>query len=214
MSRTKARRYRELTHYPNVYQGPSPLPLPELFSKPQPLTLELACGRGEYSNTLGALFPERNFLGIDIKGERLWQAARVSQANNPTNVAFARFGLDLLEHYLSAQSVAEIWLVHPDPQPGRARQRLTHPKYLRKYFDLLPAQGTFRLKTDDLGFFRYTLQTLPAWFTLEAVTEDLYASALLTEHFGIKTNFETKALQKNKTIKYLRAHRKASPPAT
>ena len=209
MTRTKLQRYQSLRDYPNVYEGLDRVPLDELFPKNQPLTLELACGRGEYSNGLGSLYPNRNFLGIDVKGERLWQAARRTRELRLKNVAFARTPIDLLERALPSGSVQDIWLTHPDPQPKRPRQRLVHEKYLQKYITLLPVGGVFRLKTDDSAFFEYARETLPAYFELEVMTRDLRNSPLQEEHRGITTNFERKALAQGRTINYLRAHRKA-----
>ena len=210
MTRTKLQRYQSLRDYSNVCEGLDRVPLDKLFPKNQPLTLELACGRGEYSNGLGSLYPNRNFLGIDVKGERLWQAARRTRELRLKNVAFARTPIDLLERALLTESVQEIWLIHPDPQPKRPRQRLVHEKYLQKYFTLLPADGIFRLKTDDFAFFEYARETLPAYFELEAMTHDLRNSPLQEENLGITTNFERKALAQGRTINYLRARRKAS----
>ena len=210
MTRTKLYRYQNLATYPNTHEGLGKIPLEKLFAKSQPLTLELACGRGEYANGLAGVYPERNYLGIDVKGERLWQAARTSREQELANTAFARTPIDLLEKALSPHSVEAIWLVHPDPQPKRARQRLTHPKYLQKYAQVLRPGGEFCLKTDDADFFAYSLATLPEFFEIQESTLDLHASALLAEHHGITTNFERKALAQGRTIKYLRAIRRES----
>ena len=205
MTRTKLYRYQNLASYPNTHEGLGKVPLEKLFAKSQSLTLELACGRGEYTNGLAAIYPDQNYLGIDVKGERLWQAARVSQEQGLENTAFARTPIDLLEKALPPKSVEAIWLVHPDPQPKRPRQRLTNLKYLEKYARTLRPGGEFHLKTDDADFFTYSLKTLPTLFEIQESTTNLHNSPLLEKHRGITTNFEQKALAQGRTIKYLQA---------
>ena len=203
--RKKLIRYNSLSSFPNVYDAEPARVQEILFGSTKPITLELACGRGEYTNGLAQQFPTRNFIGVDIKGERLWQGARRSQELLLKNTGFVRASIDRLEYYFAAESVEEIWLIHPDPQPKRERRRLTHPKYLLKYNQLLQTGGQLHLKTDDKNLFDYSASEISGSksFTILQSTTDLHRSKLLKKHFDIVTNFEQKALFKSKPIYYL-----------
>lgn len=200
--RKKNKRYLDLANFENVYQGEPVKINQKLFPQEQPLVLELACGRGEYTNGLAKVFPEKNFLGVDIKGERLWQGATESKKLGLTNTGFVRASIDQLEHYFDENSISELWIIHPDPQPKRERRRLTHPKYLQKYFNLLVPGGLLKIKTDDADLYKYSMETVPEFFNLVDRTNDLDNSLLLSDHFGISTNFERKAKLKGLTIHY------------
>ncbi len=204
MPRKKMIRYRDLAKFDNVHEGLE-FKYKDIFNNDNPITLELACGRGEYTNGLAQQFPNQNFVGIDIKGERIWQAATQSHELNLSNTAFIRGSIDMLENFFENNSIDTIWIIHPDPQPKRERQRLTHPKYLHKYNNLLVPGGQLNLKTDDQNFFDYSLETISKLFTILKQTKDLHNSKHLEDHHGIITNFEQKALLKKKSICYLSA---------
>lgn len=180
------------------------------FWNSNPLVLELACGRWEYTVGLAPHFPDHNFIGIDIKGPRLYSGAQEAKSKWLKNVAFLRIIIHHLEQFFAKESVSDIRIIHPDPRPKWAdeRRRLTSPRFLKMYETILIPGGILRLKTDDLDLFRYSLETLKnEWWTIIDSTEDLYKSPLLSEHFDIKTNFEIKFHQKGRAICYLKAYK-------
>jgi tRNA (guanine-N7-)-methyltransferase len=178
------------------------------FAKPQPITLELACGRGEYTVGLAQVYDERNFIGIDRKGERIWQGCKIAQDNSLSNVGFIRCHISHLENHFAPQEVSEIWIVHPDPRPKAhdERRRLTNPRYLNIYKNILQPDGWIRLKTDNSGLFEYTLEVLKEQPIKDlSFTWDLYESPeLLAEHHGIVTRYEQKFTAEGHKIKYLK----------
>ncbi|GAB4398625.1 MAG: hypothetical protein OHK0053_17640 [Microscillaceae bacterium] len=171
------------------------------------MVLEVGCGRGEYTTGLAALFPEKNFVGIDIKGARLWKGSQVAIAQGLQNAGFLRIQIQNLLDFFAEEEASEIWLTFPDPRPKEydERRRLTHPRFLAMYAHILREGGIFHFKTDDDGLFAYTLEQL-AIFEIEpeVMTQDLYHSALLAEHYGIRTTYEQLFSAKGRTIKYLR----------
>ncbi|MCS7005910.1 MAG: tRNA (guanosine(46)-N7)-methyltransferase TrmB [Cytophagales bacterium] len=177
------------------------------FQNQNPISLELACGRGEYTVGLAKLFPERNFIGIDIKGDRLWKGSTLALENQLKNVAFLRIQIQLLENFFDVGEVNEIWLIHPDPRPKNAdaRRRLTHPRFLDMYRRILEPNGWVRLKTDNDLLFDYTLEVLQQ-FPIRNLewTRNLYESSLLSEHYQITTKYETMFVAEGHTIKYLK----------
>ncbi|RXK52425.1 tRNA (guanosine(46)-N7)-methyltransferase TrmB [Aquirufa rosea] len=178
------------------------------FKNNQPIVLELGCGRGEYSLGLAKLFPHKNFIGIDIKGDRLAAGARQAEAEGLNNVVFLRIPIQYLAEFFQENEVDEIWVTFPDPRPKDRdeKKRLTFPFFLEKYHRVLKSQGILHLKTDSTSFFTYSLEQLEQepWKIL-VQTWDLYQSAWNEEHYGIKTRFEDMFYQKGFSIKYLRA---------
>lgn len=177
------------------------------FQNSNPITLELACGKGEYTVGLGRHFLNRNFIGVDIKGARLYFGSRTAEEEGLGNIAFLRIKISSIEEYFAESEVDQIWITFPDPRPRDRdeRRRLTHPRYLKMYQHILNDGGMFHLKTDDQPFFDYTLEMLKE-LPIEdlAWTHDLYDSPMLEEHHGLKTNYETKFLEQGKKINYLR----------
>lgn len=176
-----------------------------------PLTLEVGCGKGDYTVGLARHFPDQNFLGFDVKGERLWTGATRAQELGLRNVGWLRGRAhELAEHFAPAE-LAAIWITFPDPRPklADARRRLTAPRYLEIYQRLLRPGGTLHLKTDDAGLFAYTLAEALPMFPLHALryTHDLYGPetdpALLANTFGIQTHYETRFRAQGKPIHYL-----------
>ncbi|WP_276373379.1 tRNA (guanosine(46)-N7)-methyltransferase TrmB [Chryseolinea sp. H1M3-3] len=180
----------------------------EYFKNDNPITIELACGRGEYTTGLGARFPERNFIGVDIKGERIWKGSSVALEQNLANVAFLRTPILLIENFFLPGEVDEIWTTFPDPRPRKRdiKRRLTSPRYLEMYKRLLKPGGYFRLKTDNTGLYQYTLEEIQSRSDIHdlAFTENVYESGYRHECFDIKTKYEQQFASKGETIKYLR----------
>ncbi|MEI9921625.1 MAG: tRNA (guanosine(46)-N7)-methyltransferase TrmB [Bacteroidota bacterium] len=178
------------------------------FKNNQPITIELACGRGEYSVGLAARSPERNFIGVDMKGDRLWKGSTLAVEQSLTNVAFLRTQIVDLETYFTYGEVDEIWLTFPDPRPKKrdVKRRLTSPRFMDLYGKILKPGSYFRLKTDNTPLFDYTLEQLNMRNDIEDFqhTYDLYNSKLRTECFDIKTRYEEMFSAKGESIKYLR----------
>ena len=180
------------------------------FKNTHPITIELACGRGEYSVALGKLFPERNFIGVDMKGERIWKGSTLAVEQGLSNVAFLRTQILLIENFFAEGEVDEIWLTFPDPRPRKrdVKRRLTSPRFLDMYRRLLKPGGYIRLKTDNTLLYTYTLEELQQRTDIVDLqyTDRVYESSLRPECFDIKTRFEEMFAAKGETIKYLRFH--------
>ncbi|PWJ44970.1 tRNA (guanosine(46)-N7)-methyltransferase TrmB [Sediminitomix flava] len=180
----------------------------KIFKNDNPIVLELACGRGEYSTGLGEVYPDKNFIGIDIKGDRLWYGSNVVEEKGLKNVAFLRCFILDLEKFFADGEVDEIWIVHPDPRPrkGDAKKRLTHPRFLNNYRKILKDNGLVRFKTDNQGLFEYTLEVLEEEkIPTEVQTFNLYEEPeLMKEHHGIKTRYERKFTAEGHNIHYCR----------
>jgi tRNA (guanine-N7-)-methyltransferase len=202
-------RLAELETFSNVYQLRKDLKgkwNESVFKNCHPVTLELACGKGEYSLALAQQFPSRNFIGIDIKGARLWRGAKTALDLALPNVAFLRTYIDHLPDYFSRGEVEEIWILFPDPyrEKSKARKRLTSSFFLQQYRQVLSPGATLHLKTDDEGLFHFTLETLEQWKAkILFQSDDLYSSSLPQQVLAVQTFYEKQHLEKKKTIKYL-----------
>jgi tRNA (guanine-N7-)-methyltransferase len=180
----------------------------EFFQNQNPITLEVGCGKGEYTVGLAERYPERNFLGLDIKGDRIWRGSRRAEALGLTNVGFVRTRAhDLLTHFAPGE-LHEIWITFPDPRPRDRdiKRRLTSPRFLDLYQQLLRPGGLVHLKTDNEGLFDYSLETVQArpGTTVLSYTKDLYATPELLPHAeDIVTNFESKYRAQGVPIKYV-----------
>lgn len=178
------------------------------FKNENPITVELACGRGEYTIGLAKLFPERNFIGVDIKGDRIWKGSTWAVEQSLGHVAFLRAQIQDIELFFGEGEVDELWLTFPDPRPRKRdeKRRLTNSYFLELYKSILKESGTMRFKTDNTGLFDYTLQTLQQRNDISnlAYTFDLYASDLRHECHDIKTKYEEMFTMKGEQIKYLR----------
>jgi tRNA (guanine-N7-)-methyltransferase len=178
------------------------------FKNTHPLTVELACGRGEYAVHLAKMFPDRNYVGVDVKGDRLWKGSTWAVEQSITNVAFLRAQILTIETFFGENEVDEIWLTFPDPRPRKRdeKRRLTHARFLSMYKHILRPDGYFRFKTDNTALFEYTLEELGQREDVRdlVVTHDLYQSEWRTECFDIQTRFESIFAAKGEKIKYLR----------
>ena len=176
----------------------------EMFHGDRPIVLELGCGKGEYTLSLARRFPENNFIGMDIKGARLWKGAKTATQEGLDNVAFIRTRIEFLTSIFAPGEVSEIWITFADPQERRPRKRLTHPIFLERYRQVLVPGGTVHLKTDSRLLHRYTLETARC-NGLEVVEhdEDIYGSGRADELLSIKTFYERNFLAQGIPITYL-----------
>jgi tRNA (guanine-N7-)-methyltransferase len=180
------------------------------FKNNNPITLELACGRGEYSVNLASVFPEKNFIGVDIKGERIWKGSTLATEQQLKNVGFLRTSILLIENFFEEGEVDEIWITFPDPRPRKRdiKRRLTSERYLELYKKIARPGSYIRLKTDNTALYEFTLETLLARQDVHDLryTKDLYEDALRPECFDIKTKYEEQFSALGEQIKYLRFH--------
>jgi tRNA (guanine-N7-)-methyltransferase len=216
VSKGKLEKFAEMKSFSNVLQPPFEEVFNKdfrlkgswntgFFKKSQPITLELGCGKGEYSVGLARLYPKRNFLGIDIKGSRIWKGARQAGIENILNVGFLRTRIDFICSFFAPGEVEEIWITFPDPQPLKARKRLTSSRFLNRYKCFLATNGWVNLKTDSSELYEYTSE-LARHNKLEVdfSTNDLYASGYDNEILSIKTFYENMWLSEGKKIHYIR----------
>ncbi len=170
------------------------------------LTLELACGRGEYAVGLGRMFPEQHFIGIDLKGNRIWKGASIANKDGLKNVAFVRSQIELTSNYFAKDEVDEIWITFPDPQLrwSKAKKRLTHPKFLRLYQQFLKNDGIVHLKTDSPLLFNFTLKVIEMYgLDLIYKTDQLYTEQNIDPRCLIKTYYEGLDIAQSSKIHYI-----------
>ena len=222
--RNKLQKFSEILAFPNVYENFDNAELTltgangEIvdmkgnwnavhFKNDNPITLELACGRGEYALALGRMFPDRNFIGVDIKGARIHQGARVAIEENLTNVAFLRTRIEFIEHFFGTDEIADIWITFPDPflRESKSNRRLTSSIFLNKYKQFLQPNGLIHLKTDSPVLYDFTLEILQnrGGAHLEIADPDFYAKPLIMKELEVKTYYEKKNIA-NSTMKYIR----------
>jgi tRNA (guanine-N7-)-methyltransferase len=182
----------------------------DFFHNDHPIVLELGCGKGEYTVGLARVHPEINYIGVDIKGARMWRGLTQARDEGLQNVAFIRTRIDQIEHFFGPGEVSEIWVTFPDPHPGEgernARHRLTSPEFLERYRKIVTSEGILNLKTDSPIMYEFTLheviekQGLPLLYA----TNDLYANTDVLEVKNIRTFYEQMWLDQGLTIKYLK----------
>lgn len=179
----------------------------EFFKNDHPIVLELGCGKGEYTVGLAQRFAGSNFIGIDIKGARMWKGATKARDNDMDNVAFIRTHIELIEHFFAPGEVDEIWITFPDPQMKKTRKRLTSTRFMELYRKILKADGLIHLKTDSPFLYTYTREMVTL-NNLKRVndTDDLYHSGQASDILSIRTFYEQQWLDRGLTIKYLSWH--------
>lgn len=224
MSKNKLSKFADMASYPHVFEAPfSALEScdfnlkgcwhKDFFHNDNPIVLELGCGRGEYTVGLGKLFPDKNFIGVDIKGARMWSGATESLQADMNNVAFLRTHIEFIERFFAPGEVAEIWLTFSDPQMKKVSKRLTSTFFLNRYRQFLQDGGLIHVKTDSNFLFTYTRYMIETnHLPLDFCTDDLY-HALEAEKdeevkniLGIQTYYEQQWLSRGLSIKYLKFH--------
>lgn len=208
MGQKKLIRFEELKSFTQVLQFPENMAgqWSKQFGNTNPLTLELACGKGEYAIGLARLHPERNFIGVDLKGNRLWVGAKIAQRDQLQNVAFLRTQIDRIAEYFQPGEVEEIWITFPDPQLrwSKLKKRLTHPKFLRLYQQILQPGGKIHLKTDSPDLYAFTKQVIELYhLTVLSDTADLYQDSNLPAELQIKTHYESLDIAGSNRIHHL-----------
>jgi len=177
----------------------------DFFHNTNPIVLELGCGKGEYTVALARQYPGKNFIGIDIKGARLWRGAKTATMEQMPNAAFIRTRIDCIESFFAAGEVSEIWITFPDPQPKNVRKRLTSTLFLSRYRHFLQAGGLLHLKTDSQLLHEYTKASiLHNRLELLEANADIYGSERTDELLSIKTHYEQLFLKQGLPITYLR----------
>jgi tRNA (guanine-N7-)-methyltransferase len=176
----------------------------EFFKNDNPIVIELGCGRGEYTVGLARRYPDKNFIGVDIKGARMWTGATEALREGLTNVGFLRTNIEIIDHFFAQGEVCEIWLTFPDPQMKKYTKRLTSSLFLERYRNILASDGIVHLKCDSNFMFTYTryvteVNKLPVLSCIE----DIYAQENIDEILTIKTYYEQQWLSRGITIKYI-----------
>lgn len=208
MAQKKLKRFGEIKAFSNVFEYPENVEgrWSEIFKNENPIVLELACGRGEYAIGLAQLYPQKNFIGVDIKGNRLWVGAKFALRNNLKNVIFLRTQIDKISQYFFENEVDEIWITFPDPQLrfSKAKKRLTHPKFLRLYQQILKPGGKVHLKTDSPDLYHFTKCVIELYnLILISDIDNVYQQENLSAELSIKTHYEKLDIAKSNSIFYL-----------
>lgn len=208
MGQKKLVRFAELLTFNNVLQHPQDVAgnWHAHFGNNHSITLELACGKGEYTVSLARLYPQRNFIGVDIKGNRIWVGAKKAITENLKNVAFLRAQIEKITEFFAPEEVDEIWITFPDPQLrySKSKKRLTHPRFLRLYQKILTPGGIIHLKTDSPQLYRFTKEVLTRYnCTVLADITDVYAQEAVSDELSIKTHYEALDIAQSNRIHYL-----------
>lgn len=220
MGKNKLKRFAENKTFENVFQPTRQEMIEgfelkgrwkkEFFQNDNPIVLELGCGKGEYTVALAQKYPDKNFIGIDIKGARFWRGAKTAIETRLSNVAFVRTQIELIDYAFAEKEVSEIWITFPDPQIKfrRTKHRLTHPEFLRKYFKVLDDKGLVHLKTDSEFLHGYTHGIIQMeGHEVLLSTHNVYHpdnKELPEEITSVQTFYEQKFLKENKNITYIR----------
>ncbi|MBL0055436.1 MAG: tRNA (guanosine(46)-N7)-methyltransferase TrmB [Chitinophagaceae bacterium] len=208
MAQKKLKRFAEIKAFANVLEYPPDMKggWRAFFRNDHPVILELACGRGEYTVGLSAMFPQSNFIGVDVKGNRMYIGAKKCLESPLPNAAFLRTQIEMLPDYFAPGEVDEIWITFPDPQlrTSRAKKRLTHPRFLRLYNQVLKPGGRIHLKTDSPALFQFTKRVIELYgLSLVEESDDIYADPGIPKELTIKTHYESLDIAQSKKIHYL-----------
>ncbi len=177
----------------------------QYFHNTNPIVLELGCGKGEYTVNLAQHFNNKNFIGIDIKGARIWRGAKTALEKQLNNVMFLRTRIEFLHSFFTENEINEIWITFPDPQPKKALKRLTSSRFLNIYSKILQPDGVVHLKTDSSELYDYTMQLLQYnGLNIYQSTPDLYGNFQVDEILDIKTFYEKQFLEEGKKITYIK----------
>lgn len=218
MGKNKLEKFADMASYPHVFEYPysavDNVPFEmrgnwhkQFFKNDNPIVLELGCGRGEYTVGLGRMFPDVNFIGVDIKGARMWTGATDSLQLGMRNVAFLRTNIEIIDRFFAPDEVSEVWLTFSDPQMKKATKRLTSTFFMERYRQFLMDGGIVHLKTDSNFMFTYTKYMIEKnQLPVEVMTEDLYHSDMADEILGIRTYYEQQWLDRGLNIKYIKFH--------
>ena len=216
MGKNKLSKFADMKTYSNVFQytfgtlqtGGFPLKgkwSTDYFKNDNPIVLELGCGKGEYTVGLARLFPDKNFIGIDIKGARMWTGATEALNENLTNAAFLRTHIELIHHFFAENEVSEIWITFPDPQMRKTNKRLTSTRFMKEYGRVLKPDGIVHLKTDSPFLYTYTnAMTKENSLDILFNTGDLYNSGLQDDILQIQTFYEQQWRARGLSIKYIK----------
>ena len=208
MGQKKLKRFAEVRTFPNFLEYPTGMAgrWNSFFKNLNPIVLELACGKGEYTTGLARMYPQKNFIGVDLKSNRIWVGAKLALEENLGNVAFIRTQIDKLTNYFVYNEVAEIWITFPDPQlrGSKSKKRLTHPRFLRLYQQVLSPAGKIHLKTDSPDLYEFTKKVINL-FDLQVINDlqDVYAENNLDEVLKIKTHYEKLDIARSNRVHYL-----------
>lgn len=217
MAKNKLSKFADMEEYPHVFQYPYAV-LKEkgfdlkgkwgesFFKNNNPIVLELGCGKGEYTVGLGKLFPDKNFIGLDIKGARMWTGAKQALEEELPNVAFLRTHIELVNHFFAKGEVSEIWITFPDPQMKKVTKRMTSTRFMQLYSQILLPNGLIHLKSDSNFMFTYTCEMVNVnGLTVRAMTDDLYHDEQFKDDkiLSIQTYYEQQWLSRGLTIKYI-----------
>ena len=208
MAQKKLQRFADIKNFANVLEYPENMQgeWKNFFKNSNPLVLELACGRGEYTAGLSKLYPQKNFIGVDIKGNRIYIGAKKCLDEKLTNTGFLRTQIAMLPQYFAAGEVSDIWITFPDPQlrTSKAKKRLTHPQFLRLYQQVLRADGHLHLKTDSPKLYQFTKRVIELYkLVLVEDCADVYAGNP-TAALQIKTHYEALDIAQSNTVYYLK----------
>ena len=209
MGQKKLQRFAEIKTFANVLEHPQDMKgkWNGFFKNDHAIILELACGKGEYAVGLGRKFPQQNFIGVDIKGNRIWRGAKTALEEGLHNVAFLRSPIDNITQYFTKDEVSEIWITFPDPQLrlSKIKKRLTHPKFLRLYQQFLQPDGCVHLKTDSPNLYNFTKAVIDI-YQLELLEDrdNVYASDDISDVLKIKTYYESLDIAQSNRIHYLK----------
>lgn len=216
MAKHKLARFAENLTFPNLFQVSYEYLMANIFEyqgkwsqffgNDNPIVLELGCGKGEYTVALAEANPNRNYIGVDIKGARLWRGAKTSNENHMKNVAFLRTRIQLIEKLFAPGEVSEIWITFPDPQPKKPNHRLSSERFLGYYKKILKPNSIVHLKTDSWELHDYTLnEVIPAGnYAVDFATDDLYNSGYQGEATAVQTFYESMFLKEGKPITYIK----------